>query len=41
MIKINNDELTDFVNNAKSTFGACQVQSNHGGKRYFLISIAF
>ena len=42
MIKINKYELTDFVNNAKATFGAFQVQLYYGGgKRYFLISIKF
>ena len=33
------DELTDFVNNAKTTFGAFQVQVDDGDKHYFLISI--
>jgi hypothetical protein len=39
MIKINKNELTDFVNNAKATFGAFEVQSDDGDKHYFLISI--
>jgi hypothetical protein len=41
MIKINKSELTDFVNNAKATFGVFQVQLKDGGKHYFLISIKF
>jgi hypothetical protein len=41
MIKINKDELTDFVNNAKATFGVFQVQLNDKDKHYFLISIKF
>jgi hypothetical protein len=41
IIKIDNDELTDFVNNAKATFGAFQVRLNDGHKHYFLISINF
>jgi len=40
-IKIDNDELTDFVNNAKATFGAFQVRLDDGHKHYFLISINF
>jgi hypothetical protein len=39
MIKINKNELTDFVNNAKATFGAFEVQLDDGDKHYFLISI--
>jgi hypothetical protein len=41
IIKIDNDELTDFVNNAKATFGAFQVRLDDGHKHYFLISINF
>jgi hypothetical protein len=41
MIKINKDELTDFVNNAKATFGAFRVQLDDGDKHYFLIFIKF
>jgi hypothetical protein len=40
-IKINKNELTDFVNNAKATFGAFRVHLDDGGKHYFLISINF
>jgi hypothetical protein len=41
MIKINKNELTDFVNNVKATFGVFQVQLNDEDKHYFLISIKF
>jgi hypothetical protein len=41
IIKIDNDELKDFVNNAKATFGAFQVRLDDGHKHYFLISINF
>jgi hypothetical protein len=40
-IKINKNELTDFVNNAKATFGAFRVHLDDGGKRCLLISINF
>jgi hypothetical protein len=41
-LKINSNELTDFLNITKSTFGAFQVQVDDSqSKRYFVISIAF
>jgi hypothetical protein len=41
MIKINKNELTDFVNNAKATFGAFRFHLDDGGKCCLLISIKF
>jgi hypothetical protein len=40
-IKINKNELTDFVNNAKATFGAFRSHLDDGGKCCLLISIKF
>ena len=41
-LKINSNELTDFLNITKSTFGAFRVQVDDSqSKRYFVISIAF
>lgn len=39
-LKINRNELMDFLNIAKSTFGAFQIDDNHN-KRYVVISITF
>jgi hypothetical protein len=42
MIKINKNELADFVKIVKATFGAFHVRlDDGGGKRYFFISIKF
>jgi hypothetical protein len=41
-LKINSNELTNFLNIAKSTTGAFQVQvDDNKSKNYFVISIAF
>jgi hypothetical protein len=41
-LKINRNELLDFLNIARSTFGAFQVQTDGNESRhYFIISIAF
>ena len=43
IIKINNNEFTDFVNTANATFGAFKVQLDDDArsKRYFLIFVEF
>jgi hypothetical protein len=41
-LKINSNELTNFLNIAKSTIGAFQVQvDDNKSKKYFVVSIAF
>ena len=41
-LKINSNESTNFLNIAKSTIGAFQVQvDDNKSKNYFVISIAF
>lgn len=41
VIKISKNELTDFLNIAKGTFGAFSIKIDDEVKRYFIISIVF
>jgi hypothetical protein len=41
MIKIDTDELTDFVNIANATFGAFRFEIEDGVKHYLIMSIVF